>query len=35
MVLFGPDASRGLHNLTVQWLAAAVTLALEKVTPQG
>ncbi len=26
--LFGPGASRGIHNLTGEWLAAGVTLAL-------
>lgn len=26
--LFGPRASPGIHNLTVEWLAAALTLAL-------
>jgi hypothetical protein len=26
--LFGPDASRGIHNLTGEWLAAGLTLVL-------
>jgi len=26
--LFGPGASRGIHNLIIEWLAAVLTLAL-------